>query len=613
MTVVSAPKEFVGLGASLSIFRRKEAETGTCHITARKLGALFEQVLRPPENLIRVYGQRVTYISESPSINPRGSVMDGFFYKQVGIDGTSIWAAATSGKTAIAVILLACMLARIWPGPEAISIWYELVLARKAEITKGYDGSEATHVAPLQAAMEQISRKDLAEWDASARSWLRSADRVMKREQKQLNLIVNNLELEVDLNIKVYEGVLRACQTAMDTMDRLISGMPHRVQNGAILLGLSAWHIYPDMVILGETEKRVKQEDPLVAREGYITTGLSPLSTNGDGVYWSLSLAHLRYYGAPVLSRRAAGSDGARVTFKQFKFAALGAFLAGWKDFVDIATGAKLLSAIWDFIGRDSNRGSEVDGKWRISRWHLLNSPNWLACLGAAAHEMAGLEESDHEDAVLLAKTGSRKLNSSFLTKTRHPCAAFDLFNDRTLMNLMSDNEDRIRVLRRLAEKSDMAGNLVIGYRDSKTGSFNVATALPSEEVSQTSKRNRDGSLKHIKVHKRWVTLNKDEKFSFCACENCSSECPCRLNSLSCSEDCHGFKNHIEPCENQSEQSTHDAFMYNGQKEKIHPLDDDSIYISDGGTSFSWYNVPWMSTQDRSQLLQRTRNRILGI
>ena len=43
---VEAPTEYQALGASLSNKRRNEAEAGTQHITARKLGALFEQI--PP-------------------------------------------------------------------------------------------------------------------------------------------------------------------------------------------------------------------------------------------------------------------------------------------------------------------------------------------------------------------------------------------------------------------------------------------------------------------------------------------------------------------------------------------------------------------------------------
>lgn len=110
---VEAPVEFKGLGACLSSKRKKEAECGTVHVTARKLGALFADGLPAIPNLLQAYGRRVTEIAEAPHINPKGSRFDGPFVGHVGADGTTIWAAATSGQGSIAVHLLACMLARI--------------------------------------------------------------------------------------------------------------------------------------------------------------------------------------------------------------------------------------------------------------------------------------------------------------------------------------------------------------------------------------------------------------------------------------------------------------------------------------------------------------------
>ncbi len=42
---VDAPREFLGVGKALTSFRREEAESGVIHVTARKLGALFERLL----------------------------------------------------------------------------------------------------------------------------------------------------------------------------------------------------------------------------------------------------------------------------------------------------------------------------------------------------------------------------------------------------------------------------------------------------------------------------------------------------------------------------------------------------------------------------------------
>lgn len=58
------------------------------------------------------------------------------FADHVGADGTSLWAAATSGKSTITVHLLGCMIARIWKAAEAVSIWTELVAGPTVTATR---------------------------------------------------------------------------------------------------------------------------------------------------------------------------------------------------------------------------------------------------------------------------------------------------------------------------------------------------------------------------------------------------------------------------------------------------------------------------------------------
>jgi len=49
------------------------------------------------------------------------------FANHIGANSTSLWAAVTSGNGTIGFHLLACVLARIWTGLQAISNWDELV------------------------------------------------------------------------------------------------------------------------------------------------------------------------------------------------------------------------------------------------------------------------------------------------------------------------------------------------------------------------------------------------------------------------------------------------------------------------------------------------------
>ncbi|KAH7395408.1 hypothetical protein BKA64DRAFT_556115, partial [Cadophora sp. MPI-SDFR-AT-0126] len=101
---------------------------------ARKLGALFEQILLETLCLINVYSRRVSEISQMVFVNPKGRKDDGLFADHMGADRTAIWAAAISGPSAIPVLMLACMLARIWKPGEVVSIWMEIIEYRQEYI-----------------------------------------------------------------------------------------------------------------------------------------------------------------------------------------------------------------------------------------------------------------------------------------------------------------------------------------------------------------------------------------------------------------------------------------------------------------------------------------------
>ena len=160
------PPEYHGLGLSLSPLRKKEAEDGKTHAVARKLALLLCNDLPEIPNLIKAYGKRATEIAQDPSINPRGSPLDGAFRDHVGLDATSLWASATSGKDTVALHLLGCMLSRIWKS-KAVSVWVELVERRKAILQASLDGN--LNASDITASAIQINREQLADWDASAR------------------------------------------------------------------------------------------------------------------------------------------------------------------------------------------------------------------------------------------------------------------------------------------------------------------------------------------------------------------------------------------------------------------------------------------------------------
>ncbi|KAL1883294.1 hypothetical protein Daus18300_000352 [Diaporthe australafricana] len=108
---IDPPHEFRDVGRFLAPKRRDTAEDGILHITARRLGAIFEAILPETPQLIKAYGQRASEIMSASSKDSPPSI--GIFAQHAGIDDASIWAGATSGPGAIQVHLLACMLARM--------------------------------------------------------------------------------------------------------------------------------------------------------------------------------------------------------------------------------------------------------------------------------------------------------------------------------------------------------------------------------------------------------------------------------------------------------------------------------------------------------------------
>ena len=458
---VEAPPEFQLLGANLSDRRRQEAETGTPHRTARKLGALFEGVLPRTPELARAYGQRVSEISQSHRHNPRGNGSDGPFAAHIGADGTAIWAAATSGASAIPILMLACMLARIWSGPEATSLWVELVARRRHEIETTCTDNEAS----LFAAQQDISRSQLADWDASARAWLRTADEARTLQQTQLMLVINNLQLPVSNNMSVYQSVIESSRFALLSMEKLLKGQPQRVQSGAFLLGLSAWHLYPDMVVHGTVTQKVDQNDDLFPIGSMVTLGLESSMEIGEGIYWSLPLAHLRYYGDPIQSSRSTVHDASRISIDQLVYVALGALFSGWVERSHETK--KALSWFSDLSECFNRAATSMDGntqtvKGNCTIRNLLQGSGWLKLLLATAASFVSLRERDKDIVGKLLALGHRRFRS-FLAEAKHrPPSYFGLREPSILFPLLKNDDERINTLRRFAEKSELDGTKVV-------------------------------------------------------------------------------------------------------------------------------------------------------
>ncbi|KAI0434374.1 hypothetical protein F5Y09DRAFT_296095 [Xylaria sp. FL1042] len=502
---VDAPKEFLQLGKALSPWRRKNAEEGSTHRTARKLGALFEQVADPPEGLVTAYGRRASEISQALDARQAGKQL-GLFSDHAGADATVLWAAAVSGKTAIAVALLACMLARIWDAPKATSIWDELVQKRKEQIQQNCDGSELSHQALVAASRQDITRRELAEWDASARSWLDIADRVKETEHRKMEAVLLRLSLPVDTSTDVFTSVVRVWKTTMMAMDNLCKGVPQRVHNGAVLLAITSWHLYPDVDVFGGEAKYVAQNDVLVSPAGRLTVGLEDADPeSASNVHWSLSLANLRFYGDPVLATSHA-RDASRISFQELTLIYLGSLFAAWKceqfdPHFDQEKGARLVLALRQSLERIASKASVYTPK-RHARYVLSYQNHWLSILSSAASKLLESNKGGDTTARKLVSLGTRQGYSLLQRKTtNNPPPCFGLLDARNWPQFALDGRS-VHLLRELASKSTFKETscraiIHLGSVDSEDDD-QFTTVFPWEIFTQHNER-------LYSKHVRWI------------------------------------------------------------------------------------------------------------
>ena len=83
-------------------------------------------------------------------------------------------------------------------------------------------------------------------------------------------------------------------------MNNLIKGIPQRVQEGAALLGISSWYLYPDLRVYGASCAEVKQKDLIFNPTVVLTVGLQHVCDDTESVYWSLPLACLQHCGYSI-------------------------------------------------------------------------------------------------------------------------------------------------------------------------------------------------------------------------------------------------------------------------------------------------------------------------
>lgn len=389
-------------------------------------------------------------------------------------------------------------------------------------------------------------------------------------------LIINNLQLPVSNNMGVYQSVIESAKFALLSMENLLNGVAQRVQNGAFLLGLSTWHIYPDMVVHGSTTKSIKQDDSLIPEGSVITLGLQDDAEFNQGIYWSLPLAHLHFYGDPVQSSRSTAYDASRVSVHHLVYVALGALFNGWfYTSRDTPRGLQWLHDLFEFFDRAKLKiPDRTTEHARLQR--LTDQPGWLGMLMRTAVAISQPSESERAKANKLIATGFRRYKEMLGKSRSRKLPYFGLLNPQILIPILKTDEDRISLLRKYATKqgltgishiirynrtSSKKGNLRFFHKVEKVSTIEFATVdpLPSQNTSPLSRRSPSNLEQKVYRHKRWIALNwdhdaedqrdatergllkrlKSKKYAVCRCQDgCSSQCLCKGFSDGCLREC---------------------------------------------------------------------------
>jgi hypothetical protein len=490
-------EEYLPVGPALTRRRKEEAESGQIHRTACKLGFLFDDVIPDTPKLRRAFGKRVSEILSRPEVNPRGTDNDGPFRPFIGADCTSIWAAATSGDAAIGAFLLACMLVDAFDDAKTTtSIWCELIEDRKQQIQALLDAGKVVNPNTVVAARQDFTRSELATWDASARSWLRRADVSMSLQKTQFVLIAENVTIPYPRGGSTSETVAQTWTRAMEVLEKLLNNHPQQACDRAVILGISAWHLYPDLLVFQKDAKMVTLKDPLLPSSGILSLGLEYNGTPSDNfIRWSLALSHLRYYGDPVPVRSHERLQ--RVHISELWLVALGVILQDW----NVPYGNIDIGMAWF---------AELGNKIRSSPQSHRPELSWLLHLATAAKEING----DKPDvARKLVKYGCRR-GTKFLggreTGSGMRTPFFGLCGPEVTSALDQENEVErgIEYLRQIARISQLgAHEAIISYSGEICGYPYVewTTVSPVEpHLAKYDPETSDGDVV-TKKHARWI------------------------------------------------------------------------------------------------------------
>lgn len=307
---------------------------------------------------------------------------------------------------------------------------------------------------------------------------------------------------------------MEAWKTTLGVMEKMITGVSHSIPDGAVILGLASWHLYPDMYVLTAGQNRINMQDPLFRHGGVITLGISSDNHDGDGgVSWSLPLSYLRYYGDPVMSTRTVGESSSRLTFQEVFVVVLGCVLSSWGKYgQDIRKSAQFILNLEEVVVK----GRSEKGPYRRT---------WLNYLAEAAEAYLSASGIEQQHLHSLICRGRRRYRNFLAQPDHHRGAFFDMNNINTFLLLIPEMEAKISALRHIAQRLSASDpeSLIIRYRVSRKPHFldfvndhlesvwEFATTLRSGPDRRKRKRDPSGDRSG---HIRWILLDGESPYT---------------------------------------------------------------------------------------------------
>lgn len=244
---------------------------------------------------------------------------------------------------------------------------------------------------------------------------------------------------------------------------------------------------------------------------GILTLRLeSPTSSQNNGVYWSLPLAHFRTYGKSYHATRELAGAESRISMEELFLVALGTIFGKWqvprRDYQQVARLVSLIcrSSQLQVAENDQTRSRHKNHE------HNYNRGRWLERLAKAADVLGQPACQTKETTDRLVGFGCRR-GWKFLGGSSNSVSLFGLRNLHRLIRHL-EVEDRLSLLRSIAKDVNEEENtLLIRYCQDDSSSpeeyHAFATAFPIQDHSR--KRTHERTTKFGRSHCRWLPPGK--------------------------------------------------------------------------------------------------------